>query len=199
MPGHSLPPMDQFHQQPHLPQHMAYHQHQHPHEHLHHQSQHNQQPQPSADDLAALAALARPISLSLSRFSRECTASVVFSLQDSNQVLAPWNSIYIPKHYRVPIPGQRQSSPGECDLVLKIFPRLETSTTNVDTIKMQDLVMPCERCRLRKRDIFQIVGPDPTVPSPQRLFFSTGEIRLFFKICCPPGHHTTPQESASYV
>lgn len=191
--------MDQFHQQPHLPQHMAYHQHQHPHEHQHHQSQHNQQPQPSADDLAALAALARPISLSLSRFSRECTASVVFSLQDSNQVLAPWNSIYIPKHYRVPIPGQRQSSPGECDLVLKIFPRLETSTTNVDTIKMQDLVMPCERCRLRKRDIFQIVGPDPTVPSPQRLFFSTGEIRLFFKICCPPGHHTTPQESASYV
>ncbi|KAF9118224.1 hypothetical protein BGW39_001371, partial [Mortierella sp. 14UC] len=124
---------------------------------------------------------------------------VVFSLQDSNQVLAPWNSIYIPKHYRVPIPGQRQSSPGECDLVLKIFPRLETTGTNVDNIKMQELVMPCERCRLRKRDIFQIVGPDPTAPSPQRLFFSTGEIRLFFKICCPPGHHTTTQDSASYV
>ncbi|KAK3847368.1 MAG: hypothetical protein J3R72DRAFT_163526 [Linnemannia gamsii] len=64
---------------------------------------------------------------------------------------------------------------------------------------MQELVMPCDRCRSRKRDIFQIVGPDPTAPSPQRLFFSTGEIRLFFKICCPPGHHTTTQESASYV
>ncbi|KAF9099540.1 hypothetical protein BGX23_001181 [Mortierella sp. AD031] len=176
--------MDQFHPQPLMPQ---------------HQAQYQQQPQPSGEDLAALTALARPISLSLSRFSRECTASVVFSLQDSNQVLAPWNSIYIPKHYRVPIPGQRQSSPGECDLVLKIFPRLETSTTSLDAIKTQELVLPCERCRLRKRDIFQIVGPDPTAPSPQRLFFSTGEIRLFFKICCPPGHHTTPQESASYV
>ncbi|KAG0275512.1 hypothetical protein BGZ95_008712 [Linnemannia exigua] len=196
MPGHSLQPMDQFHPQAIMPQH---HQHHQQHQQQSQSQYHHQQPQPSADDLAALAALARPITLSLSRFSRECTAGVVFSLQDSNQVLAPWNSIYIPKHYRVPIPGQRQSSPGECDLVLKIFPRLETTDTNVDNIKMQELVMPCDRCRSRKRDIFQIVGPDPTAPSPQRLFFSTGEIRLFFKICCPPGHHTTPQESASYV
>lgn len=72
----------------------------------------------------------RPIiALTLSRFSEgdDCTAGLVFRLQDVgphyqpdpvaaavgiNSPLAPWNSIYIPKHYRVPLPGQRQSSPG---------------------------------------------------------------------------------------
>lgn len=58
----------------------------------------------------------QPITMSLSRFdSNDGTASLVFCLQDANAAqttLAPWNSIYIPKQYRVPIPGQRQSSPG---------------------------------------------------------------------------------------
>ncbi|KAF9289348.1 hypothetical protein BGZ68_009562 [Mortierella alpina] len=141
----------------------------------------------------------RPISLSLSRFDRDCTASVVFSLQESNPTLAPWNSIYIPKHYRVPIPGQRQSSPGECDLVLKIFPRLSLPNGDADVHRSQDLISPCEKCKAKKRDIFQVVGPDPTIPSPQRLFFSTGEIRLFFKICCPPSHHLSGQEDCGYI
>ncbi|KAF9959296.1 hypothetical protein BGZ70_008887 [Mortierella alpina] len=141
----------------------------------------------------------RPISLSLSRFNRDCTASVVFSLQESNPTLAPWNSIYIPKHYRVPIPGQRQSSPGECDLVLKIFPRLSVPSGDADIPRSQDLITSCEKCKAKKRDIFQIVGPDPAIPSPQRLFFSTGEIRLFFKICCPPSHHLDGQEDGGYI
>ncbi|KAF9932299.1 hypothetical protein BGZ67_004823 [Mortierella alpina] len=141
----------------------------------------------------------RPISLSLSRFNRDCTASVVFSLQESNPTLAPWNSIYIPKHYRVPIPGQRQSSPGECDLVLKIFPRLSLPGGDAEVHRSQDLITPCEKCKAKKRDIFQIVGPDPAIPSPQRLFFSTGEIRLFFKICCPPSHHLGGQEDCGYI
>ncbi|KAF9171691.1 hypothetical protein BGX21_005508 [Mortierella sp. AD011] len=147
-----------------------------------------------------LDSTSRPISLTLSRFSRDCTASVVFCLQDSNlTTLAPWNSIYIPRHYRVPIAGQRQSSPGECDLVLKIFPRLALPTVDPETFRSQDIVAPCERCKSRKRDTFQVVGPDPTAPSPQRLFFSTGEVRIFFKICCPPSHHTTTEESRSYI
>lgn len=58
----------------------------------------------------------QPITMSLSRFdSNDGTASLVFCLQDASAAqttLAPWNSIYIPKQYRVPIPGQRQSSPG---------------------------------------------------------------------------------------
>ncbi|KAF9955861.1 hypothetical protein BGZ72_003307 [Mortierella alpina] len=141
----------------------------------------------------------RPISLSLSRFNRDCTANVLFSLEESNPTLAPWNSIYIPKHYRVPIPGQRQSSPGECDLVLKIFPRLSPPTGESDIHRSQDLITPCEKCKAKKRDIFQIEGPDPAIPSPQRLFFSTGEIRLFFKICCPPSHHLDGQEDCGYI
>ncbi|KAF9112950.1 hypothetical protein BGX27_002540 [Mortierella sp. AM989] len=142
----------------------------------------------------------RPITLTLSRFNRDCTASVVFCLQDTNPTtLAPWNSIYIPKHYRVPIPGQRQSSPGECDLVLKIFPRLALPSVDPETFRSQDLINPCDRCKGRKRDTFQVVGPDPTVPSPQRLFFSTGEVRIFFKICCPPSHHTSADENYGYI
>ncbi|KAF9360398.1 hypothetical protein BGX26_009523 [Mortierella sp. AD094] len=147
-----------------------------------------------------LNSISRPISLTLSRFSRDCTASVVFYLPDSNlTTLAPWNSIYIPRHYRVPIAGQRQSSPGECDLVLKIFPRLALPTVDPETFRSQEIVAPCERCKARKRDTFQVVGPDPTAPSPQRLFFSTGEVRIFFKICCPPSHHTATEENRSYI
>ncbi|GJJ73316.1 hypothetical protein EMPS_05674 [Entomortierella parvispora] len=155
------------------------------------------------------------ISLALSRFSHtDCTASLVFSLQeeDPNKIdpldatatataassLAPWNSIYIPKHYRVPIPGQRQSSPGECDLVLKIFPRINLpSQDSESTARSQDLAGPCNKCKTR--DIFQIEGPDPAVPSPQRLFFSAGEIRLTFRICCPPSHHSRFQIDEGYI
>ncbi|KAF8933588.1 hypothetical protein BGZ52_007265 [Haplosporangium bisporale] len=137
----------------------------------------------------------QPITMSLSRFdSSEGTASLVFCLQDASAAqttLAPWNSIYIPKQYRVPIPGQRQSSPGECDLALKIFPRLAVPGVDSEPYRAQDLTsVPCERCKNKKRDIFQIAGVDPAMPSPQRLFFSTGEIKLLFKICCPSWHHT---------
>ncbi|KAG0095133.1 hypothetical protein BGZ93_006289 [Podila epicladia] len=137
----------------------------------------------------------QPITMSLSRFdSIDGTASLVFCLQDANAAqttLAPWNSIYIPKQYRVPIPGQRQSSPGECDLALKIFPRLALPGLDSEPYRAQDLMsVPCERCKNKKRDIFQIAGVDPAAPSPQRLFFSTGEIKLLFKICCPSSHHT---------
>ncbi|KAG0046518.1 hypothetical protein BGZ83_008318 [Gryganskiella cystojenkinii] len=134
----------------------------------------------------------QPISLTLSRFSQDdCTASLVFCLKEvhrnqptdptttassssinanQQQALAPWNSIYIPKHYRVPIPGQRQSSPGECDLVLKIFPRLSLPSQDSEpTTRPLDLVSPCDKCKTKKWDIFQIEGPDPAVPSPQRL------------------------------
>ncbi|KAF9581123.1 hypothetical protein BGW38_001975, partial [Lunasporangiospora selenospora] len=62
-----------------------------------------------------------------------------------------------------------------------------------------DLITPCERCKAMKRDVFQIVGPDPATPSPQRLFFSTGEIRLCFKICCPPAHHLHGNEDSEYI
>ncbi|KAI8362460.1 hypothetical protein B0O80DRAFT_100540 [Mortierella sp. GBAus27b] len=144
---------------------------------------------------------AKPVTLSVSRFSRDCTASVLFCLRYSNQTtLAPWSSIYIPKHYRLPIPGQRQSSPGECDLVLKIFPRLAGPTVDPDTFKSQDIITACDRCRAKKKDAFQVIGPDPAVPSPQRLFFSTGrEVRLFFKICCPPSHHTSSESNYGYI
>ncbi|KAI1298886.1 AP-2 complex subunit mu [Mortierella claussenii] len=142
----------------------------------------------------------RPVSLSLSRFSRDCTASVLFRLRDSNpNTLAPWNSIYIPKHYRIPSAGQRQSSPGECDLVLKIFPRLALPNADSESYSSQDVISPCERCKIKRRDTFQIVGPDPAAPSPQRLFFSNGEIRLFFKICCPPSHHANMDENSGYI
>ncbi|KAF9897922.1 hypothetical protein BX616_004758, partial [Lobosporangium transversale] len=85
------------------------------------------------------------------------------------------------------------------DLVLKIFPRLALPNADLHTFKSQDLISPCERCRTKKRDTFQVVGPDPTVPSPQRLFFSTGEIRIFFKICCPPSHHASTDENNGYI
>ncbi|KAF9897977.1 hypothetical protein BX616_004671, partial [Lobosporangium transversale] len=73
------------------------------------QDQQGQQTRPASQDRSLLP---QSVNLTVSRFSRDCTASVVFSLRDSNPTtVAPWNSIYIPKHYRAPNTGQRQSSP----------------------------------------------------------------------------------------
>ncbi|KAG0295565.1 hypothetical protein BGZ98_001356 [Dissophora globulifera] len=167
-------------------------------QHQPHPLQDQQKPRAVVQDDAAAAA--KPITVLLSRFSRDCTASVMFCLRDPNpSTLAPWNSIYIPKHYRVPIPGQRQSSPGDCDLVLKIYPRLALTSADADSFRYQDLISPCDRCKAKKRDTFQVVGPDPAVPSPQRLFFINNEIRFFFKICCPPSHHTAADENYGYI
>ncbi|KAF9536780.1 hypothetical protein BGW38_010126, partial [Lunasporangiospora selenospora] len=70
-----------------------------------------QENEPERPAYEALNHDSQPISMTLSRFNRDFEANVIFQLQDSNATLAPWNSIYIPKHYRMPTPGQRQSSP----------------------------------------------------------------------------------------
>ncbi|KAF8925518.1 hypothetical protein BGZ58_000739, partial [Dissophora ornata] len=87
----------------------------------------------------------------------------------------------------------------ECDLVLKIFPRLALPSADGESHWSQDVIAPCERCKAKKRDTFEVVGPDPAEPSPQRLFFSTGEVRLFFRIRCPPSHHTSTDENFGYI
>ncbi|KAI7819912.1 hypothetical protein BC939DRAFT_245772 [Gamsiella multidivaricata] len=95
------------HHHPHQLQHHHHHQ-------LQHQLQHQQKQWSSSIPLDEPSLASKPITLNVSRFSRDCTASVVFCLRYSNQTtLAPWSSIYIPKNYRLPIPGQRQSSPGK--------------------------------------------------------------------------------------
>ncbi|KAF9430442.1 hypothetical protein BGZ76_000839 [Entomortierella beljakovae] len=162
--------------------------------------QQQQQLLPTPTHLEDSNSISKPITLTLSRFSRDCNSSVVFSLKDTNPTtIASSNSIYIPKQYRVPVPGQRQSSPGECDLVLKIFPRLAFNDIDPESIRSQGVISPCDKCKSKKRDIFQIEGPDPNSPFPQRLFFVTGEVRIYLKLCCPPSHHPHSDDNYGYV
>ncbi|KAF9423966.1 hypothetical protein BGZ94_008110 [Podila epigama] len=187
-----------------LDQHDSYH-HQHQQEHYHHPYKMHDNDYPVVNSISSQQQQQQqqPISMSLSPFNADGSASIVFCLQGENaaqNALAPWNSIYVPKQYRLPTQGQRQSSPGECDLVLKVFPRLVLPGIDGEPYRTQELQStPCEKCKVKKRDVFQIGGYDPAVPSPQRIFFSTGEIRLMFLVCCLPWHHTDDVAEAGYA
>ncbi|KAG0233528.1 hypothetical protein BGW42_007363 [Actinomortierella wolfii] len=158
-----------------------------------------------------------PIHLSISPFDSKGRATMTFTLSKGNnsdvQAGLINSSVYIPKQFRIPYLGQRHSSPGECDLVLKIFPRIpltrEASPVTKDGVLISSGVLAvCEQCKAKRTSLFQLQGIVETsgpegitieALDSQRLPLANEEVRLELRICCPPNHHTFLSDPIGYV